>query len=1570
MIFHLNVFLPFIAFLIIFFVWTYIISMGKFDKLNRAIILYLSSIMIYSLLVFYIRLANDLENNIFLLKLIPITYLPIGVLFLNFIYHLLSKKRDAILWGFSLIVWISAGINLFTDIFVTKFIQSEWGYHLQSSHPYSFNCTFIAIYIPALIGLYYLAKEIYQNSNSPYQSQIKWIIGGTGFIWIVVLLSEYMIFNYELYETIRLGPIALATVALFILPSVIKYNFITPSKREISTKLFSSLPDAVFLIDENGIILESNKSAKNIIESTKLSHIEELTADHLFINYSHKQNYTDYISVLLFNQSISISISQNDYKEFGFKMGKLLIVKDISAVLLSEQRLRQAQEVSHTGSFQYDLITEKVTWSKELYHIYQKDSQTYYPTNEGFFSEILHPDDKNRIEELVNKNLMSGKPFEYNHRIKLSNNEERIMNCRCIITLNDENLPICIDGTVQDITELENARMELLESENKYRILFEESPDAILIHDDLNIYYCNTSAVKLCRLNSTKELQSLNIKKFFSDEYFEDLQLQIKNYIAGEHIEIKNQEIILPNGNTLYIDALGVRTHFNGKPVIQTSIRDVTDRVIAEQELRESEIRYRHIIENSTDIIFNTNIEGELTFANSVFESISGYSETEVLRKDINILVESSYQEKIKKEYNDFFKSPDNNLITSVSAITKTGKRIWLELNINKINEGKYVLGFTTIARNITERKKIEKALAESEEKYRILVENSTEMIYEIDVDGNYTFVNRVMIKNMGYSKEKILTMNCFDTIVKEHRANAHVFYSKQIKTKKKIAFYELPCFGKDKKVYWISQMSRLNSDKNGRPIGFSVTARNITDEHNSELELKNSEKRYKELYETAPAGYLNISTKGKILSCNNMMTQILGYELAELIDKPVIEFYADNDMGKPRAKVIIEKILEGKSTVNEELQMLKKDGTTCWIDLTVYPIKNEKGEVLESQSMVVDINDRKFIQRAIESSRLQMLQAQNIAQLGSWEWDISQNIVSWSDNLYSLYGTDLNSFQVTFESFISRVHNEDREFVSNSITECMKTQIPMDYYHRTIPINGVIKTMHCNGIIIADKEGSPLTLVGTAQDVTKEVEAEQALKDSEKRLANAQEIAHFGNWEEDHKTGAIHWSDECKKIFGFEKINKITQGQFWEIVHPEDLEKLKDTWTELEKTFQAHEGTFRIILKDGFIRHVREKSNFILDDDGKLKITIGTVQDITEIEESNIQLENSQLRLKQAQQLALIGNWEFDDTTGKTYWSDECKRIFGFDIENEIDYNAYWSKIHPDDQNWLLDLWKKSKISLNPYKVVYRAIINNEIKYLRESTEFTSNSSGGLYKCLGTIQDITSEKEADVEIKESHKKLRELSEHLQTIQEDERAHIAREIHDELGQRLTGIKMDLAWIKGKMSTDDKNLLKRMSALNELIDDTIQSVREISSELHPVILDDLGLKAAMEWQISEFTRRSKVKCNLQVDEKDVKFDKIQSKVIFRIMQESLTNILRHAKAKHVDIIIIQNKDHITLTINDDGIGMEDIDETTHNSFGILGMKERAFSVGGSLSILSGIDKGTNIVLNIPIDKKQS
>ncbi len=230
---------------------------------------------------------------------------------------------------------------------------------------------------------------------------------------------------------------------------------------------------------------------------------------------------------------------------------------------------------------------------------------------------------------------------------------------------------------------------------------------------------------------------------------------------------------------------------------------------------------------------------------------------------------------------------------------------------------------------------------------------------------------------------------------------------------------------------------------------------------------------------------------------------------------------------------------------------------------------------------------------------------------------------------------------------------------------------------------------------------------------------------------------------------------------------------------------------------------------------------------------------------------------------------------------------------------------------------------------------------------------------------DISSRKKAEEEIKNTTEQLRQLTSRLQHIREEERTRIAREIHDELGQQLTGLKMDASWIGKKTAIEEESLQKRIAGMISLIDDTIITVRRIASELRPSILDDLGLIVALEWQAQEFEKRTSITSYFENHTTDFNPEKELSTTIFRVYQEALTNITRYAQATEVKTTIETKEGDIVLTINDNGCGF-DVDEVkTKNSLGLIGMKERALLFNGSLIIESQKLKGTTITLKIPL-----
>lgn len=227
------------------------------------------------------------------------------------------------------------------------------------------------------------------------------------------------------------------------------------------------------------------------------------------------------------------------------------------------------------------------------------------------------------------------------------------------------------------------------------------------------------------------------------------------------------------------------------------------------------------------------------------------------------------------------------------------------------------------------------------------------------------------------------------------------------------------------------------------------------------------------------------------------------------------------------------------------------------------------------------------------------------------------------------------------------------------------------------------------------------------------------------------------------------------------------------------------------------------------------------------------------------------------------------------------------------------------------------------------------------------------------------AKKMAEDELKASREQLRQLFFYSQNIREEERARIAREIHDELGQQLTGLKMDVFWLSKQMLTAPLPVQDKMKGMIDLIDQTVRSVRRISSELRPGILDDLGLTAALDWQSSEFQKRTEIECRFHAKTTEQNFEKNIATGIFRIFQETLTNVARHADATLINTTLEQDKQSIVLTINDNGKGFDVNKLSGKKTLGIVGMGERASMMGGDLKINSTPGKGTTTILRVPL-----
>ena len=233
------------------------------------------------------------------------------------------------------------------------------------------------------------------------------------------------------------------------------------------------------------------------------------------------------------------------------------------------------------------------------------------------------------------------------------------------------------------------------------------------------------------------------------------------------------------------------------------------------------------------------------------------------------------------------------------------------------------------------------------------------------------------------------------------------------------------------------------------------------------------------------------------------------------------------------------------------------------------------------------------------------------------------------------------------------------------------------------------------------------------------------------------------------------------------------------------------------------------------------------------------------------------------------------------------------------------------------------------------------------------------------TVSDITDAKQVEDQLRASREQLRELSRHLESVREEERTSMAREIHDELGQTLTALKIDLSWLAKRLPHEQQSLVEKTESMYALVDRAIQTVKRISTELRPGALDDLGLADAMEWQIQDFGKRTDIKSTFSARPEGIVLDRERSTAVFRVCQEALTNIVRHAKATRVSVSLRTGPNRVSLKISDNGQGIEESQILDPTAFGLIGMRERARYLGGEVRISGAPGKGTLVVMSIPL-----
>jgi PAS domain S-box-containing protein len=476
---------------------------------------------------------------------------------------------------------------------------------------------------------------------------------------------------------------------------------------------------------------------------------------------------------------------------------------------------------------------------------------------------------------------------------------------------------------------------------------------------------------------------------------------------------------------------------------------------------------------------------------------------------------------------------------------------------------------------------------------------------------------------------------------------------------------------------------------------------------------------------------------------------------------------------------------------------------------------------------------------------------------------------------------------------------------------------------------------------------------------------SKQALQESELRWKFALEGAGSGVWDWNAVTNEVDYSLRWKQMLGYAEDEIDDTYDAWESrIHPDDKSQVKaETQACLNGDKPLYFSEYRMRCKDGSWKWILARGTVISRDaDGRALRVIGTHADIS----SRKQAEQAQVyKIVEAapDPMLLIGNdgkIVFANQAAQSAFGYALDELTGKSIDNLVPFNSRSSHAH---------LRRVKESSKNPYPWPLTAVH-------QDGTEFSVEISlspfqmDGQAVVIANIRDISERKRAAELLQQSFTQLRRLSDHQEKIKEDERKRIAQDIHDDLGQNLLALKMDVAMLFARTGDAHPKLHKRVRVVLNNIDATIKSVKTIMNDLRPATLE-LGLYPAVEWQLKQFERRNNIVCRLVSSAPEAEFglDEARTSAVFRILQESLANVARHAEATEVEISLRQDAYGFSMQVKDNGKGLLPSDRRKENSFGLMGIRERITSLGGEMTLASSPNQGTLLSISIPPEEKK-
>jgi PAS domain S-box-containing protein len=1144
-----------------------------------------------------------------------------------------------------------------------------------------------------------------------------------------------------------------------------------------------------------------------------------------------------------------------------------------------------------------------------------------------------------------------------------------------------EELPASI---ITDYKQLEAA---LQSSRRRYRMLFEHNLAGVFLFTlEGRIVDCNDAYAKMAGYESREEFFGLAPAELYLDvenrtAYLERVQKE------GEITRLEYRLLTKDGRDVWVVGSAHVIEGEDGTPLVQGTAIDITDQKIAKEARLEAERKYRDIFENAGEGIFQTTPEGEYIAANPALARMHGFDSAAGLilsRNDISrqVYVDPLEREKFKRRLEEH-----GTVHGFEHEIRRAdGSKLWISVNARVVrDEQGQVLYYEGTAQDITERKRSQEALRNAEQKYHTIFENAGEGIFQTTANGRFITANRALAQMLGFISPEDLMLNV--TNLERHYVDPERRreFERLLQANDSLRNFEYQVFRKDGSTIWISDNARTVRDESGALLYYEGCARDITNRKEAEGELIKQKEILQKIFDYTPMMITFIGADGRTRLVNREWERTLGWSLEEVTQGNLdvfAELYPDPTYRAEVLRYIAAgstewadfktRIRDGQIIDTTWANVLLSDGTSIGIGKDITARKQAEEALQQSEERYRDLveNSEELIcTHDMEGRILSANRAAAIALGQPKDYAVERNL---RDILAPEVGSD------EFEDYLSRLQEEGFAKGMMLIQTSTGERRIWEYYN-TLRMEGV---------------ATPIVR-GMAHDITerkrseKEREVISEVIESVSLTTNLDQLLKLVH----QALKKVVYAENC-----FVALYDKETGLFSQPFYIDQARSACPPPRELKKSFAAY--VFRTGLP--YLQTVGKSETLIAQGEVELNepaakawlgvplktpaATIGVlvVQHYERADAYNnrdleflssvgaelalaIERKRTEAALRESEERyrGLFENAKdaiyVHDLNG-TYTSVNraAEKLSGYS-RTQIIGKSFAAFVAPEHLHQVREnMWKKlSDHGETSYEMDF--IARNGSRVPVEVSSRLIYENGTAVGVQGMARDITERKRA-------REASQAFSRRLIEAQEGERQRIARELHDQIGQILTAVQFNLQFIQGLCKEPDCH--PHIEDSLRVLDEALDQVRDLSFELRPSMLDDLGLVPALRWYVSRQARLTGLRIEFltELPAHSLRFGLELETACFRIAQEAVTNVARHAHSKRVSVQIQRVAGDLRLIIKDDGLGF-DVDALSQRAsgatLGLQGMQERAFAVGGTIEIDSAVAKGTTVRASFPI-----